>query len=59
MDAILKIFKPKYSKIYPTQYIGNRKRCKTEYESQDILYTDFNGKINNKRTKNNSYYPNS
>lgn len=61
MDNLFKvfnnIFKKKDVQIYPTQYIGNRKRSQTEYnfeDYQDMLQTEFKRKMEYKRTKKDS-----
>ena len=54
---IFNIFKNKYVKITPSDFIGNRKRSQTEYNIptyKDTLQMEFNNKIINKYNKKNN-----
>jgi hypothetical protein len=54
---LFNLFTSKHIKIYPTEYVGNRRRSKTEYNIEnykDTLKVDFINKMENKRHNNNN-----
>lgn len=53
---LFRIFRQKDEKVFPTTYIGNRKRSETEYSYQEMLKKDFTERMENKRRQKRRGY---